>query len=73
MKLTGKNAIVVGGRRSIGRAYCERLAIDGTNIALSQQSQDLAYITSKCSIHTLTRALATVSEDASFISGQICM
>ncbi|WP_433716111.1 SDR family NAD(P)-dependent oxidoreductase [Nocardia sp. CA-084685] len=34
MTLKGKTAVVAGGARGIGRAYCERLAADGANIAV---------------------------------------
>jgi len=34
MKLNGKTAVVTGGGRGIGRAYCERLAKDGANMAV---------------------------------------
>ena len=34
MKLQGKTAVVTGGGRGIGRAYCERLAIDGANVVV---------------------------------------
>lgn len=34
MKLSGKTAVVTGGGRGIGRAYCERLASDGANVVV---------------------------------------
>ena len=34
MKLQGKTAVVTGGGRGIGRADCERLAIDGANVVV---------------------------------------
>jgi NAD(P)-dependent dehydrogenase (short-subunit alcohol dehydrogenase family) len=34
MKLNGKTAVVTGGERGIGRAYCERLAKDGANVVV---------------------------------------
>lgn len=34
MNLSGKTAVVTGGARGIGRAYCERLASDGANVVI---------------------------------------
>jgi NAD(P)-dependent dehydrogenase (short-subunit alcohol dehydrogenase family) len=34
MRLNGKTAVVTGGGRGIGRAYCERLAKDGANVVV---------------------------------------
>ena len=34
MKLNGKTAVVTGGERGIGRAYCERLAKAGANVVV---------------------------------------
>jgi NAD(P)-dependent dehydrogenase (short-subunit alcohol dehydrogenase family) len=34
MTLQGKTAVVTGGRRGIGRAYCEQLAADGANVVV---------------------------------------
>ncbi|MCJ9749918.1 glucose 1-dehydrogenase [Neorhizobium sp. BETTINA12A] len=34
MSLEGKTAVVTGGARGIGRAYCERLAADGANVVV---------------------------------------
>lgn len=34
MNLNGKTAVVTGGARGIGRAYCERLAVDGANVVI---------------------------------------
>ena len=34
MKLSGKTAVITGGGRGIGKAYCERLAADGANVVV---------------------------------------
>jgi NAD(P)-dependent dehydrogenase (short-subunit alcohol dehydrogenase family) len=38
MNLSGKTAVVTGGARGIGRAYCERLAADGANVVVIDKS-----------------------------------
>lgn len=40
MKLRGKTAVVTGGARGIGRAYCERLAADGANVVIIDRNND---------------------------------
>lgn len=40
MGLTGKTAVVTGGARGIGRAYCERLAADGANVVIIDRDND---------------------------------
>jgi NAD(P)-dependent dehydrogenase (short-subunit alcohol dehydrogenase family) len=38
MNLSGKTAVVTGGARGIGRAYCERLAAEGANVVVIDKS-----------------------------------
>jgi NAD(P)-dependent dehydrogenase (short-subunit alcohol dehydrogenase family) len=40
MNLSGKTAVVTGGARGIGRAYCERLAADGANVVIIDRIDD---------------------------------
>lgn len=42
MNLNGKTAVVTGGARGIGRAYCERLASDGANVVIVDCREDEA-------------------------------
>lgn len=39
MNLSGKTAVVTGGARGIGRAYCERLAADGANVVVIDRNE----------------------------------
>jgi len=38
MALQGKTAVVTGGARGIGHAYCRRLAADGANVVVVNRS-----------------------------------
>ena len=44
MRLQGKTAVVTGGGRGIGRAYCEQLAADGANVIVVVDINDAADI-----------------------------
>lgn len=46
MSLTGKTAVVTGGARGIGRAYCERLAADGANVVVIDKADPTAWLAS---------------------------
>lgn len=39
MRLKGRTAVVTGGARGIGRAYCERLAADGANVVILDREE----------------------------------
>jgi NAD(P)-dependent dehydrogenase (short-subunit alcohol dehydrogenase family) len=34
MSLVGKTAVITGGRRGIGLAYCERMAVEGAHVVI---------------------------------------
>lgn len=44
MRLQGKTAVVTGGGRGIGRAYCDQLAADGANVIVVVDINDAADI-----------------------------
>lgn len=46
MSLEGKTAVVTGGARGIGRAYCERLAADGANLVVIDRDDATALLPS---------------------------
>ena len=42
MKLEGKNAVVTGGGRGVGRAICVEFAKEGANVIVNYASNDKA-------------------------------
>ena len=40
LKLTGKNAVILGGTRGIGRSIADTLADEGVNVAICARKQD---------------------------------
>ncbi len=58
MGLNGRNAIVTGGAKGIGKAICLRLARDGANIGILDIDHNLAEATAREILETGVKAIA---------------
>ena len=51
LQLVGKNAVILGGTRGIGRAIAETLAAEGANVAVCARNADqVAEVTDEASV-----------------------
>ncbi len=73
MKLTGKNAIVTGSSRGIGRAIALELARKGANVLVCCQSRIDAAREVACEIERLGGQAAVIQSDLSEESGAVAV
>lgn len=67
MSLQGKTAVVTGGARGIGWAYCERLSGDGANVVVSDKDDATALLPSRTGTERSLHSSATLESHGAWL------